>query len=291
MDFEDLKTFITLSEFKNFTKTAEQLHLVQSTVSNRIKKVEDSVGKKLFIRNNKTVVLTNTGKLFLKYAKRLTDIHSTAISELHALETFEDILNIGSVHSIYDSRLHELVFRYVCNCNSISTNIIIGHSNELFQKLHDNILDIAFTYYKINSSKLLNIPYKKDELILTTSPVNNTFIDGISNNDLKKLPIIYSNIILSSTSNFPHEIFSDNYIFQLHINILSEVIPFLEKGIGYCFLPRSLVNSKLDNGKLIEIKLLEMDPPVLQSYMIVNKKKLNSTAVVKWFDCNFPELL
>lgn len=58
MDYELLKTFICLANFKNFTKTAEQLHVVQSTITSRIKHLEDNVGKSLFIRTNKNVVLT-----------------------------------------------------------------------------------------------------------------------------------------------------------------------------------------------------------------------------------------
>ena len=43
MDYELLKTFITLAKLKNFTKTADALHIVQSTVTNRIKHIEENI--------------------------------------------------------------------------------------------------------------------------------------------------------------------------------------------------------------------------------------------------------
>ena len=40
MNTENLKTFIALSKYKNFTKTAESLFVAQSTVTNRIAELE-----------------------------------------------------------------------------------------------------------------------------------------------------------------------------------------------------------------------------------------------------------
>lgn len=45
MNIENLKTFLTLSELKNFTQTADQYYIVQSTVTNRIMELEKELGK------------------------------------------------------------------------------------------------------------------------------------------------------------------------------------------------------------------------------------------------------
>ena len=107
MDYEILRTFIYLAELKNFTKTAEQLHIVQSTVSNRIKQLEEQTGKILFTRKSRNVELTNTGEVFLPYAKQLLAIQEAALSQLKALESYKDTLNIGAVHSIYDCHVQD----------------------------------------------------------------------------------------------------------------------------------------------------------------------------------------
>ncbi len=41
MNYDFYKTFVVLAETKNFSKTAEKLNIVQSTVSNRIQEVEN----------------------------------------------------------------------------------------------------------------------------------------------------------------------------------------------------------------------------------------------------------
>ena len=53
MDTTTLRTFIALAQIKNFTKTAQQLFVAQSTVTNRIRDLETELGKSLFVRNHR----------------------------------------------------------------------------------------------------------------------------------------------------------------------------------------------------------------------------------------------
>ena len=65
MDFQDLNLFIKLTETQNFTKTATQNHMSPSTLSRQIQRLEDELGKTLFIRDNRQVTLTEHGEKFL----------------------------------------------------------------------------------------------------------------------------------------------------------------------------------------------------------------------------------
>ena len=69
MDFQDLTLFIKLTETQNFAKTATQNHMSPSTLSRQIQRLEDELGKILFIRDNRQVTLTEHGEKFLQFAK------------------------------------------------------------------------------------------------------------------------------------------------------------------------------------------------------------------------------
>ena len=64
MDIESLNTFLTLASTRSFTRTANQLFVAQSTVTNRINELEKELKLKLFNRNNKSVALTPDGERF-----------------------------------------------------------------------------------------------------------------------------------------------------------------------------------------------------------------------------------
>ena len=79
MNSEGIRTFIMLSKLKNFTRTAERMYVAQSTVTNRIAELENETGKKLFVRRQGGVELTEEGKLFLSYAQRIYELESGQI--------------------------------------------------------------------------------------------------------------------------------------------------------------------------------------------------------------------
>lgn len=65
MLFQIFKTFISVYETHNFTRTADQLFLSQPTVSAQIKKLEENLGVSLFIRNGKQEIIPTKEADFL----------------------------------------------------------------------------------------------------------------------------------------------------------------------------------------------------------------------------------
>ena len=72
MNYSAIETFLTVLQVKNITKAAEILHLSQSTVTQKIKSLEEYLGVTLFIRNRgcKIVELTPQGYEFIHIAER-----------------------------------------------------------------------------------------------------------------------------------------------------------------------------------------------------------------------------
>ena len=131
MNTENLKTFIVLSKYKNFTKTAESLFVAQSTVTNRIAELEKEVGKKLFERERKNVRLTEEGTRFLDYAVRITDLEKAAIEDINTSEKYPKRLNIGSTNTIYDCHLKNKLKRFMSENPDTALKVIISHSASL----------------------------------------------------------------------------------------------------------------------------------------------------------------
>lgn len=71
MDTILLKSFLTLAKTKNFTKAAHQLYRSQSAISLQIARLEEILGKSLFMRDKRNVTLTLEGELFLGYAQKM----------------------------------------------------------------------------------------------------------------------------------------------------------------------------------------------------------------------------
>lgn len=58
MEIENLKCFVVLSDKKRFTEAAYECNMSQSTLSKKIKKMENELGVQLFNRTMHETVLT-----------------------------------------------------------------------------------------------------------------------------------------------------------------------------------------------------------------------------------------
>jgi len=87
MTFEQLKCFVTLSEFMNFTMAANALYMSQPTFSRNIKNLEDNLGVQLVIRTTQHIELTLEGQYLVSRAK-------TILREKEEIE--EDIWKMNS---------------------------------------------------------------------------------------------------------------------------------------------------------------------------------------------------
>ena len=74
MEIKHLKTFEAVARTLNFTKAAEELHYVQSSVSAQIQSLENDLGVPLFDRMGRTIRLTEAGQRLLKYAVKIQDL-------------------------------------------------------------------------------------------------------------------------------------------------------------------------------------------------------------------------
>lgn len=73
MNNETLRYFRYIAKYKNITQAAKHLFISQSTLSRNIMALENELGVKLFLRNNKMVELTEAGEVLYKNSQSLID--------------------------------------------------------------------------------------------------------------------------------------------------------------------------------------------------------------------------
>lgn len=86
MNINSLKYFITLAEQLHFGRAADQLYISQSTLSYHIQELENELSVKLFTRNNRKVLLSNTGAAILPMAKRIVE-DAASLQELASISS------------------------------------------------------------------------------------------------------------------------------------------------------------------------------------------------------------
>lgn len=273
MDTQNLRTFLVLAEVKNFTQTADQLFVAQSTVTNRIAELERQIGKKLFKRDNKTVVLTNEGNLFLRYAKRMIDLEESSVKEINSVKQYANMLRIGSTNTIYECHLVAPMEQLLSEQHDCALTVTIGHSSSLLQMLQDDLLDLVYSYLPLVKNGYANDALATDTLVLVSSPKTNKYKQGIRKEELTLINYLYCNFALQEVGLYIRELFPPYYQFHFEIDNSPKLVQFLIDGIGYSFLPLSLVKPFLATHDLETIPLLDFNTPKINCYRVYHTSK------------------
>ncbi|MBQ6148062.1 MAG: LysR family transcriptional regulator [Oscillospiraceae bacterium] len=81
----NLRIFITAAELQSLTETAKKLYVSQPAISHAIKKLEEELGVRLFIRNKRsTLTLTEAGKDILALAYQMADLENRLYQRAYA---------------------------------------------------------------------------------------------------------------------------------------------------------------------------------------------------------------
>ena len=273
MDIEALNTFLVLANTRNYTRAATQLFIAQSTVTNRINELEKELNFRLFARTNRNVELTAEGERFKEYAEKVISLTNASLSEISSYKKFSNHLRIGCADSIYEGHLATTILYHHKNYPDDSLKITIGLSSHLIEQLQDNIYDVIFTYLPLTNSKYHCEVYKQDKMLLVTDYENIKYEHGICRQELIKENYLMCNYALQDVGQFIRGLFPKYHQFALEIDDCSKIIPFIFHSNNYTFLPSDTAIPYLEAKSLRSVELLDLEPPVINSYMICKKSK------------------
>ncbi len=266
MDSQTLKTFLTLANVKNFTQTARLMYIAQSTVTNRIAELEREVGKPLFIRSKKNISLTREGLIFLDYARRILDLQELSIRELNSPAFSRTPLRIGTTNTIYECYLAPVLLEMLTKDSRYAVNLVISHSVSLLQSLQDGLLDLVFTYERLQKAGYRCHRFRTDKLLLVASPANAHLQPAVRKEELPGLNYLFCNFALQEVGQFIRELFPPFYQFPFEIDNSTKLVQYLQEGIGCSFLPEGLVQPYLEDGSLQAIRLIDFEAPRISCY-------------------------
>lgn len=147
MDIKKLEVFINLVETRNYTKTAEAVHVTQPTVTHDIKALEDEIGVKLFNRNKRFVNVTEDGRSFYKEIKPLINNYYSAIQAVqHKNEERQHQLIIGYSYTPFNDLFLPKWIRKFRKLYP-DTEIVLRNlnHNDFKHDLLDNRVDLVIT--------------------------------------------------------------------------------------------------------------------------------------------------
>jgi DNA-binding transcriptional LysR family regulator len=146
MDIERARTFLAIIHSGSFLNAADRLHVTQTTVSARIRTLEDELGRQLFVRNRSGAQLTPAGREFERYAQSIVQIWERARHQLAIPAGRTSIIALGGELSLWNPLLLDWLVWMRKRMAKIAIRAQVGVPDQLLEQLRSGVLDIAVLY-------------------------------------------------------------------------------------------------------------------------------------------------
>lgn len=146
LNYHHLLYFWTVAKEGSITRACEKLHLAQPTISGQLKKLEESLGEKLYERVGRDLVLTDVGQVVYRYADEIFSIGRELVDTLKGRPTGRPVrLNVG----IPDVLPKLIAFRLLEPVLHLEDRVQIicreGPMEQLLTQLATHELDVVFS--------------------------------------------------------------------------------------------------------------------------------------------------
>ncbi|MDA1100931.1 MAG: LysR family transcriptional regulator [Proteobacteria bacterium] len=169
MDIELARTFLAVIETGSFIEAAGRVHVTQSTVSMRIKSLEEQLGKTLFIRSKAGATLTQAGAQFQRHAQALVRVWQQARLDVSLPPGYEAVLTVGGQYSLWDGYLMRWLPWMRRNAPEVALRAQLTPSTALMEQLTDGALDLAVMYTPQQRPGFAVEHLFQEELVLVSS--------------------------------------------------------------------------------------------------------------------------
>lgn len=147
MKFElrHVRYVLAAAEHRSFRRAASSLSVEPSTVSRRIRDLEDDIGAALFIRWHGGVTLTLAGERFIRRARKaLSQLTHATIDVGLVAQGQSGIVRLGLMSSMSSGFINELLKTYIADHSGVQMVYVEGESVDHVQSVQQCQIDVAF---------------------------------------------------------------------------------------------------------------------------------------------------
>jgi len=273
MNLANLETFLKIVETGSLVRASEALNVTQSTVTARMKSLEEEVGQTLLVRNKSGATLTAAGLKLKRYAEVMSGLWRQAQMEISLPKGTRSVCNLGCHQDLWPGLGKTLFKALRARHPDDAISLWTGEQSELDARLGAGLVDVAITYQPVvhgNQSIQLLPP---DELVLYALRPDNP---------MRSDPhYIYVDLGEDFHRDHSHD-YADAGVARTSFSSAVWALEHLLENGGSAYLPQRLARSHVDSGQLHRIA----GAPVYSrnAYLVTNDRTVRNWPLLQALD-------
>ncbi len=271
---EELKTFIAVVEYQNFTKAAEAINLSQPSVSLHIKHLEAYFSTTLIQRSikQKNIYVTESGDLLYERSKQIIKIlEDTKGDLLDYGNVVKGRLRIGASFTIGEYVLPTFLGQFTKAYPELELEVTIENTHNICEKVKSFQVDLALVEGTVPSSGFVINDFYKDKMVVAV-PYNHHIVNRAFSIEQLQNQTWISREIGSGTREYLNLFLSTNNINAKNVIVFGSnysVKEAVRNNLGITFISSLVTEPALRNK---EISILETTQQYTRNFSYILQK-------------------
>ncbi|GAA3919337.1 HTH-type transcriptional activator IlvY [Litoribacillus peritrichatus] len=282
MEYKDLEVFVLLAEHQNLGVVSQLIHCSSSTLSRRLKRMEEGVGANLFDREGTRLRLTEEGELFRQHSEQALELwRQFKLSVQRQASELQGQLSIYCSVTASYSFLSELLSRFRAQHPLVDIRLITGDAAESIPHVQSGEADVVIAARPDQLPANLTFKTITTAPLLFIAPVGLQTVPELLEDDIAwdKVPLVLSETGLARTRVdrwFKKKRLKQNIYAQVSGH--EAIVSMVSLGCGVGVVPDLVLkNSPLMNKVRIMEVLPELEPFAVG--LCAQNKRLNEPLI------------
>ncbi len=146
LDLDLLRTLVAIAETGSFSAASARVHRTPSAVSMQVKKVEDILGRPMFLRDSRSVELTADGGFLVEHARRMLAMNREAVARF-VQPDIRGVVRMGAPDDAAERHLPGMLRRFAETHPGVTVDVVIDSSVRMMDMLRAGQLDLTLLTY------------------------------------------------------------------------------------------------------------------------------------------------
>jgi LysR family positive regulator for ilvC len=288
MDLDALRLFLHLSRSLHFGRTSKECHVSPSALSRTIQRLEEESHAALFVRDRRSVALTDEGRLLQGFAQdTLARFEALEQRLTRAQERLQGAISIFASVTACQSFLPPLLSQFRRSHPEVQIRLETGYARDALEMLRGGSVDVAVAALPDDIPPTLAARVVVKIPLIFAAPAETSAVSEL----LAQQPIAWQNVPMILPSSGLARDYVDRWFRKKRLTprIYGEVagseaiLSLVSLGCGVGIVPRLVADQSPLRGSLA---VLEVEPKlqVFRVGVCTEKKKLKSPVIKAFWE-------
>lgn len=268
-----LKSFYTTAECKSISKAAKKLHMTQPGLSMQLQALETELGKTLFERSHRGVILTKEGEVVAKHTKQILNLEAKMFDELEQLDAKQKEIILGACSDLANYALPCSIYTFKQIHDDMLVNVLSTDSNDIIKKIRNNELNMGIVHGFNEIDDMEQITLMKTKILLVGHA--DSELSNLKISDLKSLDFVKNsgNISLNNEVEITlnsHNLSMSDLKTNMDLDSYEAIKTSLMHLDAYAFIPEMMIKHELRDQFLKKINVKDFN--IEYEYILVYRK-------------------